>query len=228
MQAVLFDLGGTLDGDGLHWLDRFFQVYHSAHVKLTWTEMRRAFDFAEATALDEAAMQNASLREMVKCHVRSQFCALHISDTELEQQIADAFTSELRRTAAANVPVLAELANQGLKLGVISNGCGNTAVLCDELGFLPVLQCVLDSRCVGLSKPDRSFFERAAAELKLPATEILMVGDSLERDIRPAKQLGMQTAWVNRDPAAADPAADFRIGSIAELPALLTPTATAR
>ena len=34
IRAVLFDMGGTLDGDGVHWLDRFARLYAEAGVTL--------------------------------------------------------------------------------------------------------------------------------------------------------------------------------------------------
>ena len=32
IRAILFDMGGTLDGDGVHWLDRFEILYARAGV----------------------------------------------------------------------------------------------------------------------------------------------------------------------------------------------------
>src|SRR5262249_25746633 len=85
---------------------------------------------------------------------------------------------------------------RGFRLGVISNGCGNTAVLCEELGFAPYLEIILDSTEVRLRKPDTKFFIQAAEALQLEPSEIVMIGDSMERDIQPARSLGMRTAWV--------------------------------
>ncbi len=45
--------------------------------------------------------------------------------------------------------------------------------------------------------------------------EVLFVGDSLERDVLPAKKLGMSTCLVGNRVAA--PVADFHVQSIAEL-----------
>jgi putative hydrolase of the HAD superfamily len=225
VDAVLFDFGGTLDSDGKNWLDRFYELYEA---ELPRDAIRRAFDFAEAEALRDKTMCSAGLDEMLRRHVGSQLTDLGLNDPALQQKIGGEFAAAIREIAARNVSLLADVAAAGLRLGVISNGCGNTAVLCDELGFAPFLSIVLDSQLVGMSKPDPAFFGAAADQLQVAPASVLMVGDSLGRDIRPAKQIGMQTAWLAANAGAKDPAADYRIGTLAELRDILLPIAQAQ
>jgi hypothetical protein len=49
IRAILFDMGGTLDGDGLHWLDRFAALCGRG-VALPRETLRAAFDEAERRA----------------------------------------------------------------------------------------------------------------------------------------------------------------------------------
>lgn len=74
----------------------------------------------------------------------------------------------------------------------------------------------LFSSVSGSIKPSPMLFRQALAHFDLPPARVLFVGDSLERDIRPAKALGMGTVWVS--PEGNDIAADRRIGSIDALP----------
>lgn len=217
IRAIVFDFGGTLDGDGLHWLDRFGSLYAELGLQIPREQIRAAFDFAEQQSLGEPAIREARLEEMVARHLGWQWQHLGIANIELQGECVRRFVFRVRSAAARNVPILAALAQRGLRLGVISNGCGNTAVLCDELGYSPYLAVVLDSTCVGLSKPDPQFFRDAAERLALAAAEILMVGDSLERDIRPAKEIGMCTAWLNPTASKRNSAADFQLTRLAEL-----------
>ncbi|MFL6528482.1 MAG: HAD family hydrolase [Chthoniobacterales bacterium] len=217
IDGILFDFGGTLDGDGLHWLDRFCALYPRLGFSFERETIRAAFDFAEAEAARDHAMQTTGLQEMVQRHVRSQFAKLAIDNPEARRALVTEFAENVRRAAHRNASLLQELSQRGLRLGVISNGCGNTAVLCDELGYSPYLATVLDSQRVGLSKPDPQFFSRASQEIGLPPARLLMVGDSLERDIRPAKQIGMRTAWLNPNHDAGEKAADIQISRLAEL-----------
>jgi NDP-sugar pyrophosphorylase family protein len=75
-----------------------------------------------------------------------------------------------------------------------------------------------------LRKPDPKFHQHAAFHLGLPPAEILMIGDSWERDIKPARALGMRTVWLKSD-AAASSEADAVLDSLTRVPPLLPPNA---
>jgi putative hydrolase of the HAD superfamily len=54
----------------------------------------------------------------------------------------------------------------------------------------------------------------AIERLKFPAEKIAFVGDSFERDIIPAKSVGMQTVWIiggDRDLVPPDPSRVDRV-----------------
>ena len=53
---------------------------------------------------------------------------------------------------------------------------------------------------VGLSKPDKAFFHAALSKLNVPASEVVMIGDTYKNDILPAIELGMKTIWVLHRP----------------------------
>ena len=231
IRALLFDMGGTLDGDGLHWLDRFVELYAAAGVRLPREVLRAAFDHAEALSASDDVMATASLDQMIERHVGWQLAHVHASgDDVLRRRLVDGFVAPVRASAADNVRLLADLSARGLRLGVVSNGCGNVDVLCAELGYAPYLSVVVDSRRAGLYKPDPAIFIYAAAKMALRPSNVMMVGDSFDRDVRPAKSIGMMTAWLE-GPAprtCPDPSlADVRLRHLAELPAMLEMRASA-
>jgi len=229
-RAILFDMGGTLDGDGLHWLDRFGALYAEAGVRLPRETLRAAFDTAERLAATDETMASARLDEMLDRHVAWQFGALGtgpyaaLVNEPLRRRIVSEFAAIVRRAAAVNVQILAQLRARGFLLGVVSNGCGNVEVLCGDLGYAPFLSLVVDSQRVGLFKPDPAIYLHAASRLALPPSSILMVGDSFDRDVRPAKSIGMRTAWLRGPVAGPSPdgtSADFVLQALNELPAAL-------
>jgi putative hydrolase of the HAD superfamily len=55
---------------------------------------------------------------------------------------------------------------------------------------------MIDSTLVGIQKPDARIFQIALDALHVHAGETYVVGDSYERDIIPAKQLGCVTVWL--------------------------------
>jgi putative hydrolase of the HAD superfamily len=224
VRAILFDMGGTLDGDGVHWLDRFVALYRSAGVSLPRENLRSAFDAAEARAAGDPVIATVGLQSMIERHVDWQVEHLGISDVSVRQQLISGFVAPVREVAAANCRLLAELSSRGLLLAVVSNGCGNVDVLCRDYGYAPFLSAIVDSRRVGISKPDPAIFTRAAALLGSEPADTLVVGDSFERDIVPAKRAGMITAWLQPDPARSAPdgsVVDVRLTRLADVAAWL-------
>ena len=196
IRTILFDMGGTLDGDGVHWLERFLALYRSFGIDLPREKIRAAFDEAEQRAGTDVAIAGADLEGMIEQHVDWQLANLELHNPQLRQHLVAGFIAPVREAVSANVALLAELVERGFELGVVSNGCGNVEKLCADFGYAPFLSVVVDSRCVGLFKPDPAIFAYAAEKLGRLPGEVMMVGDSFERDIRPAKQIGMKTAWL--------------------------------
>jgi putative hydrolase of the HAD superfamily len=192
IRAILFDMGGTLDGDGLHWQDRFTALYREFGVAVS----RETFNAAETRANQDTDIVYSNFRQMIEFYVKWQLADLGLKNAELEEQVIAGFIEPSRKTAAVNARLLADLAERGFTLGVVSNGCGNVDKLCDDFGYTPFLSLIVDSRRVGLFKPDPAIYRHAAEKLGHDPVEILMVGDSFDRDVRPAKEIGMKTAWL--------------------------------
>jgi putative hydrolase of the HAD superfamily len=216
IRAILFDMGGTLDGDGLHWQDRFTALYQNFGVEVT----RETFDEAERRANSDQAIASSNFQEMIELYVKWQLAHLGLTNPQLEQHLITGFIAPARKATAANVKLIAELKERGFEIGVVSNGCGNVEQLCADFGYAPFLSVVVDSRRVGLFKPDPAIFAHAAERLGREPDEILMVGDSFDRDIRPANQIGMKTAWLEgvepRD-CPAPSLVDLRLRVLADL-----------
>lgn len=196
IRTILFDMGGTLDGDGLHWLERFLALYRDFGVELSREQIREAFDEAERKSGLDEAIASANLATMIELHVKWQLTHLGLKDPVLERQLVEGFIAPVRKAAADNAQLLATLVDRGFELGVVSNGCGNVDRLCADFGYTPFLSVIVDSRRVGLFKPDPAIFLHAARKLGGDPVTMMMVGDSFERDVLPAKRAGMKTAWL--------------------------------
>jgi putative hydrolase of the HAD superfamily len=220
IRAILFDMGGTLDGDGQHWLDRFVELFRASGVTLPRETIRGAFNEAERRANCDPTMASADFQQMIELHVKWQLAHLGLTNNRLEQDLIAGFITPVRQAVAANVSLLGELVERGFELGVVSNGCGNVDKLCADFGYTSFLSTIVDSRCVGVSKPDPAIFVLAAGKIGHEPSEIMMVGDSFERDVVPAKKIGMTTAWLEgvepRD--CPDPSlVDLRLRVLADL-----------
>ena len=55
---------------------------------------------------------------------------------------------------------------------------------------------IIESAVVGVRKPNPTLFELGVDALELEPNEVLVVGDSLRKDIEPAEQLGCHVLWL--------------------------------
>jgi HAD superfamily hydrolase (TIGR01549 family) len=223
--AILLDYGGTLDSDGVHWLDRFYAIYDGlGPASPPRPRIKEAFYAADAEIARDPLVGSWRLGELMRRHVAAQFRTLGIADPALEGRVTRAFVEPSATSLRQNRVVLAALKAHGCRLGIVSNFYGNLLTICDEFGLTPELDTALDSAIVGLSKPDPRFFALALERLGRPAGETVFVGDSLERDVRPAKSIGMRTVWLRDDletPGHEAGLVDLTIEHLSDLPAAI-------
>ncbi|MDE6263430.1 MAG: HAD family hydrolase, partial [Muribaculaceae bacterium] len=80
---------------------------------------------------------------------------------------------------------------------------------------------IIESAVVGVRKPDPAIFRLGVEAFGLPAEEVLVVGDSLKKDILPAESIGCQTAWIKGKGWTADEDAQTHPSQIPSLRSLL-------
>lgn len=216
IQALVFDFGGTLDGDGTHWLERTYQFINRHHPEIA----REDFDVADREAIKEFAfvetpdgttdqegsmlpiglvatnpiVANYSLRETADSIATGIFHRLNLS-MQLKNEYVEWFCQGASEHLSENREWLKELYGK-YKLGVISNNFGNTRGWCDEYNLTPLFDVIIDSTVFGKMKPDASIFEAAISSLSVAPNEAIYVGDSYPADMVGAKKVGMWTAWM--------------------------------
>ncbi|MGD8633558.1 MAG: HAD family hydrolase [Anaerolineales bacterium] len=101
-------------------------------------------------------------------------------------------------TLPTALPVLKNLDERGLRMGLISNASDEADVqrLIDKAGIRKYLQPILISAGFGLRKPHPDIFQAVLKEWDLPARDVVMVGDLLEADILGAENVGMRHIWM--------------------------------
>jgi FMN phosphatase YigB (HAD superfamily) len=221
--GILFDFGGTLDSDGEHWLDRFYALYEKAGLRLPPAEIKRAFYEADDRCKGNPEVACAGLRPLMDFHVHVQFENLNLTAASTEKGMARSFCEHSEQYLRRNALLLNTLKDR-YRLGVVSNFYGNVAVLCKEAGLSESLQVIIDSVPLGVEKPDHRIFLAALESLRLPPSRVIFVGDSHERDIVPARELGMKTVWLpgpNPRIPLHEGRADLQISSLTELPGVV-------
>ncbi|HEX8002498.1 MAG TPA: HAD family hydrolase [Mycobacteriales bacterium] len=120
---------------------------------------------------------------------------------------------------------LAALRAAGYVVGVAGNQPPEVSErLCEGLD----VDVVASSAAWGVEKPHPEFFARVASLVGCAPGEVAYVGDRVDNDVVPAKAAGMRSVFLRRGPwgyvHATWPeaaAADVRVESLAELPAVL-------
>ncbi len=91
------------------------------------------------------------------------------------------------------IPVLKHLENIGINWGIASNFDLRLKSIVKSKIELCNCKWLIISSLVGYKKPSRHFFDHLQKSSGVSYERLLMVGDSPENDIQPAKELGMQT-----------------------------------
>ena len=95
-----------------------------------------------------------------------------------------------------NKQVLEHLRQAGYPMVLVSNFYGNINQVLKDAGIDGYFQQVIESAVVGVRKPNPAIFALGVCALDLPASQVLVVGDTYGKDIVPAHQLGCHTLWI--------------------------------
>ena len=218
IRALIFDFGGTLDGNGIHWLERAYQFIHERHPEIT----RAAFDKADKATITEFFLgdtsyewsyQDGSMLPIgavaseyaARCSLRETADAIAVGIYKrlgLREQMKDEYVDWFCAGAAEHLENnrrWLETLHGTYQLAVISNNFGNTRGWCDEYGLTALLEAIIDSTVLGIAKPDARIFEAALSELDVAPSHALYVGDSYAADMVGGKNAGLWTAWLVGD-----------------------------
>jgi putative hydrolase of the HAD superfamily len=225
IDAVLFDLGGTLVGMDFAWIA---QELLALDVVCDSAELARA----EVAA---RCLVSAKLAEENPPQVIFPFFLASILSAALDQppQIIEELVSKLTPVLlpggksqklwsslyAAARDVLDELSQRGLRLAVVSNSDGTAEAGIKTLGLRDYFDVVIDSAVVGYEKPDPRIFQHAIDAVAVEPSRAIYVGDLYSVDV-----VGARAAGIN--PVLLDPYGHwgnvdcFTVTDLTELPAL--------
>ncbi len=113
------------------------------------------------------------------------------------------------------------------RLGILANQPSLVRTALTRDGIDPFIEVWGVSDDVGLAKPDPRFFAHGLTLAGEEPANTVMVGDRLDYDVRPARQIGMHAVWVLRGEAPDHPTdeqlaeADGSVRGLDELPQML-------
>ena len=129
----------------------------------------------------------------------SESLFLSLSDSEIRQIAVDMARYINAKTLALlkeNKLVLEHLKQKGYPMVLVSNFYGNINQVLKDAGIDGYFQNVIESAVVGVRKPNPAIFALGVCALDLPASQVLVVGDTYGKDIIPAHKLGCHTLWI--------------------------------
>ena len=233
IKAVVFDVFETLVPNGHDlWIESFRRLSREQGLAVearqlwdTWLPMEREF---RRRRLDPQTLTPSlpfqSYTEVWNDCFQRAFRQLGLSgDPAAATQLC--WHDLGRRPAFPETQKVLEALDGSVKLALLSNADrAYLEPLVEHHGWTGRFSAVLCSEEAKAYKPHPSIFHQVLERLGVQPSEALQVGDTYHEDVRGAKLVGMQAAWVNRYGAAPDPdlpQPDYQVQSLTELSAIL-------
>lgn len=133
------------------------------------------------------------------------FLQAGLDDMNIAEKFADDFVHD--NSLQTNViphtfEVLDYLKRKKYHLYIITNGFKEAQhTKMERSGLTPYFEKTFISEDIGASKPHRRFFEHAIKSVNAKKEESLVIGDSLENDIKGAREFGLDHVYFNPEGA---------------------------
>lgn len=200
IKAILFDFGGTLDTSGVHWYPKFKELYQQHQLPVDDGDLREAYIYAERELGKMELFDNIDLFDLLYIKIKNQLlylknnCEIFVGN-DLKLAMVTALYKDIEETLNENFEIIKSLKNK-YKIAIVSNFYGNLKFILERLDYLKYLDLVVDSKKIGIRKPDVKIWQFAIDELNLKNQEVAIIGDSYENDILPAMKLGTRSIWL--------------------------------
>lgn len=229
-KAVIFDFGGTLDTNGIHWSVMFLEIYKKLGLEFT-TEQ---YNYAYVKADEDLKKISGSiedyktlLHKQAELHLKYIFSEKlsSVEIYELANRVNEDIMLVVDSCLTESKKILGILKKSGYILCIVSNFYGNLEKICDNIGFGNYMDILIDSEVVKIEKPNPGIFSLALQKLNVKPENTFVVGDSYERDIVPPKGLGCKTIWLRnrsfRESESVE-SADYTINNLGDILRYLT------
>lgn len=229
IKGIIFDYGGTIDCNGDHWAVVLRDAYDRIPaLQLPLDVFIDAYIYAERElARTRHIMPEHNFLDMLRIKARIELGWLvehgYVEACDVEtfaESIAQYCYGVARASIEAARPTLEALAKR-YPLVLVTNFYGNVQSVLDDFGLSHLFPTIIESAVVGVRKPDPAIFRLGVEAMKLSPEQVLVVGDSISKDILPAESLGCRTAWIKGKPWFKDADAPERPDTITRLSQLL-------
>lgn len=212
IKGYIFDYGGTLDTGGQHWGKVIWHAYERQRVPVSEADFREAYVHAERTlGKNPIIKRDFTFKRTLEEKIRIELEFLGKQD--YQQAIVDDLYKLTCEETARSREVLLELKKQ-YPMVLVSNFYGNIGTVLKEFGLDGIFSTVIESAVVGVRKPDPKIFTLGVEALGLQPDEVIVVGDSMDKDIVPAKKAGCRTIWFKGEGWTDDPVDETNVDKV--------------
>ena len=196
IKGIIFDYGGTLDTNGVHWFHIFRQVYAKHLPQVNEEQLREAYIYGERYLATHHVIESSDdfLSMLIK-KIAIQTSQLGIEDEDVIKKLAEDCDALVRTNMQTTSEVLDRLSGR-YPLVLVSNFYGNIHAVLRSYGIENYFNDIIESAIVGIRKPDPQIFALGVKALGLQPDETLVIGDSYSKDIAPAHSIGCRTLWL--------------------------------
>ncbi len=192
IRVVFLDIGGVMYDDSVYARAWNVALRESGAV---FTDR----EFEEEYAAARAAQAGSFRRRLTE-----RFLGPGADLATVERRAAAHWAYPPEALYADVLPCLEALSGR-YRLGILANQPSLVRTALSRDGIDPFIEVWGVSNDVGLAKPDPRFFAHGLALAGEAPAHAVMVGDRLDYDVRPARQIGMHTVWVLRGEAPDEP-----------------------
>ena len=196
VKGLIFDYGGTIDTNGIHWGEVIWQEYENVGIPVSREEFRDAYVHVERTLGNQPVIHpDHSFKYVLEIKIQMQFEKLGLTDMTQAKKIAESCYKNTTKTINRATEVLNDLGAHYTMI-LVSNFYGNLRTVLNEFGLTKYFKEVIESAEVGIRKPDPAIYQLGIEKLGLNPKEVVIIGDSYKNDINPANILGCPSIWL--------------------------------
>ncbi|MBR5848810.1 MAG: HAD family hydrolase [Bacteroidaceae bacterium] len=203
-KGIIFDYGGTIDTNGVHWAEVIWAEYQRAETGISRELFREAYVHGERTLGKNRIIEPThTFRDLLNIKIKIQFDylvaqgATHLAVGNKAAEIAEGCYSQVLETLKTTCDIVEELSKNRPTV-LVTNFYGNMPVVLKEFSLEKYFDTIVESSVVGIRKPDPRLFALGVEALGLPAEDIVVIGDSYRKDIAPARSLGCKAVWLKK------------------------------
>jgi len=202
IKGLLFDYGGTIDTNGLHWAVVLKNTYLKFNIQIPDELFSEAYSYGERSlAIKPLVKPSHDFLDVLRLKINEQFSFMRNQGFHIDLSYIDLIAAHCNQFAQDTVndakPILEKLALE-YPLVMVSNFYGNLNTVLANFGIRNLFLDVIESAVVGVRKPSSEIYQLGVNRLELLPKECMVIGDSFSKDILPAKAVGCYTTWLRK------------------------------